>query len=836
MADKPLQYEQVRKQLLERNKQVNVALDPKDEKKTQSASAPGWFADDAPLFSPPRNNNDAAFFTTGVEYYADVAKAIKGASEHVWIAGWQVAWDVELDKFGSGSTRLVDCLLEAKKSHPDIDLRVMLFRTKSNTPAIDDDNVAATLRSVGIKACRVWPNSAFSESAFSYYSHHQKTVIIDRKTAYIGGIDLTHGRRDDGDFVVQVDPKIRRINEAYSGCVPHTRTLEKDEQDWVKLSTKPGGARDIYDGTGKILDYKTRPRQPWQDVHMKLSGPSVFDIAANYVRRWNGLVSGDDSIYQDDPDGGVSPDAPAAQIVPAEYWITQIGPTKLSDFTPDSLPKDGGAKVQILRSVSNQENIKEYASQKTPINLLGELTPGQRSAKKRDAPSHQYNIQEAMVRAILGAQHFVYIENQYFISHFGAEQLTDANGRVILRSKTENDTSTPYPQSPELAHGIELRSYTAGVALSTVFSKEMKDVQNVLVAALGQRIRDAVLKGEPFHVFLMIPLHSEGLLSDTFNMAVMHQTMQTITFGAESLINRIRRAIAEKQVSPKKPSEVKDFEEQVRGVETEKWQKYLTLLCARNFDLLSSGRLVTEQIYVHSKCLVADDRVAIIGSANINDRSVMGDRDTEIAAMVVDTETSTKPLDGKNAHPVRNFAHELRVALWKKHLGLSKNGKAGPLPASSLESLIEKPAATETIAAIQKLVEANSAAYEQAFPWVPRNKDNRKRAGAKGNDPVPEMGSSIWPGWRSKEDDHLQPWSDKFEYPSGDAAKNVHSQLQSAVKGFWCAFPYLWTQGQENLDAKIPIEFISKQEPPKPARSDGDSGLASADTEKAPAT
>ena len=39
---------------------------------------------------------------------------------------------------------------------------------------------------------------------------------------------------------------------------------------------------------------------------------------------------------------------------------------------------------------------------------------------------------------------------------------------------------------------------------------------------------------------------------------------------------------------------------------------------------------VTELIYVHSKLLIVDDRLVICGSANINDRSLLGDRDSEV--------------------------------------------------------------------------------------------------------------------------------------------------------------------------------------------------------------
>ena len=36
------------------------------------------------------------------------------------------------------------------------------------------------------------------------------------------------------------------------------------------------------------------------------------------------------------------------------------------------------------------------------------------------------------------------------------------------------------------------------------------------------------------------------------------------------------------------------------------------------------------QIYVHSKLMIIDDRIVVIGSANINDRSLLGSRDSEV--------------------------------------------------------------------------------------------------------------------------------------------------------------------------------------------------------------
>jgi phospholipase D1/2 len=39
-------------------------------------------------------------------------------------------------------------------------------------------------------------------------------------------------------------------------------------------------------------------------------------------------------------------------------------------------------------------------------------------------------------------------------------------------------------------------------------------------------------------------------------------------------------------------------------------------------------------VYVHSKLLIADDKTIICGSANINDRSMLGTRDSEVAVLL----------------------------------------------------------------------------------------------------------------------------------------------------------------------------------------------------------
>merc|ERR1719369_198147 len=69
-------------------------------------------------------------------------------------------------------------------------------------------------------------------------------------------------------------------------------------------------------------------------------------------------------------------------------------------------------------------------------------------------------------------------------------------------------------------------------------------------------------------------------------------------------------------------------------------------------------------IYVHSKMMIVDDDYIIVGSANINQRSLGGNRDSEIAfggwQPSCTTETDGDP---------RGAIHTFRMALWAAHLG-----------------------------------------------------------------------------------------------------------------------------------------------------------------------
>ncbi|GER38696.1 phospholipase D [Striga asiatica] len=74
-------------------------------------------------------------------------------------------------------------------------------------------------------------------------------------------------------------------------------------------------------------------------------------------------------------------------------------------------------------------------------------------------------------------------------------------------------------------------------------------------------------------------------------------------------------------------------------------------------------------IYVHSKAMIVDDAYILLGSANINQRSMAGDRDTEIA-MGAYQPHHTWPKENKHPH---GQIYGYRMSLWAEHVGAIKN-------------------------------------------------------------------------------------------------------------------------------------------------------------------
>lgn len=84
---------------------------------------------------------------------------------------------------------------------------------------------------------------------------------------------------------------------------------------------------------------------------------------------------------------------------------------------------------------------------------------------------------------------------------------------------------------------------------------------------------------------------------------------------------------------------------------------------------LERENFVQEELYIHAKVMIADDRIAICGSANINDRSQIGTHDSELAIVVEDGKELDSTMNGE-PYKAGYTPATLRRRLWREHLGL----------------------------------------------------------------------------------------------------------------------------------------------------------------------
>jgi phospholipase D1/2 len=143
---------------------------------------------------------------------------------------------------------------------------------------------------------------------------------------------------------------------------------------------------------------------------------------------------------------------------------------------------------------------------------------------------------------------------------------------------------------------------------------------------------------------------------------------------------------------------------------------------------------VSEQLYVHSKVLIADDRVVICGSANLNDRSMKGTRDSEICLWIEDLETVSSTMNGK-PYQARKFAATMRRYLFRKHLGLlspmdmqkpDSNFHPAPTPdeydyGSVADKLVEDPLGDVFLSLWHGTARTNTESFWKVFAPAPDN-------------------------------------------------------------------------------------------------------------------
>lgn len=590
-------------------------------------SVTGQYFDLEKPFAFPRYGNSCTAYTSGREYFKAVADAIRSAQSFIMITDWQLDYDVELDQRGlpGHPGRLSELLADAIQR--GVHIRIILYDSIKAAVDTHDESSQDTLSKLpkgkgSISVLLENQNTGrktFSADSGWMFSHHQKSIVVDGRIGFLGGLDLAYGRWDTNAFDVVINPTLRIINDAYNQQLLPARQLKEKERALLNDQNGRPGFLVPVSKNGNVFDERYQPRQPWQDVALKIDGPAAYDVFVNFVLQWNSFAGGGTNIF----DNRMAVD-----------WFKQA---RGAEYLVDPLAVGAGTAItQICRSASSVQLKDELVLWDDRHQYVNDdwkrADPKRRkivqAARAAWAANHQTSILDAMTNCIRTAQAFIYIENQFFMSDCGADQY--------------------------------------GAAAPS---------KNQIIRELANAIGRAIYAERPFHVWLTLPEHPEGLLEDPGTASQAWWALQGGKRGRDSLVHRINSTLVSKnakawglQTLPKTRKQTEDLLAS-KGM-AEEWRKYLTVLNLRNYGH-TDQYLLTEMIYVHSKLLIVDDAVAIIGSANINDRSLLGNGDTELAAVVVDTSSAGVTEVGAGVKVVtRKFARDLRVAIWEKHLGL----------------------------------------------------------------------------------------------------------------------------------------------------------------------
>uniref|UniRef100_A0A4W4EPB1 Phospholipase n=1 Tax=Electrophorus electricus TaxID=8005 RepID=A0A4W4EPB1_ELEEL len=579
-------------------------------------------------FAKEQDSILAKWYVNGKTYMEDVASALEEAKEEIFITDWWLSPEIFLKRpVVEGNRWRLDCVLK-RKAQQGVRIFVMLYKEVELALGINSEYSKRTLMHLhpNIKVMR---HPDHVSSSVYLWAHHEKIVVIDQSVAFVGGIDLAYGRWDDREhrltdvgsvtrsatqeqvatdrsfiethrvevalycyfFVILLISLWRHISLAqirtaagvlHTQCVLITSFTSdvvltgncKEFENWY------GSNHSLETGMGELLgntrfwhgkdycnfvykdwvqlekpfddfiDRYTTPRMPWHDIASVVHGRAARDVARHFIQRWNF-----NKIKK-----------PKYRSLSYPFLLPKSHSTanELTYQVPDCVQ----TKVQVLRSAADWSAGIKY---------------------------HEESIHNAYIQVIAKSKHFIYIENQFFIS-----------------------------------------------------CADNKQVYNKIGDAIIERIIRAHKENKKFRVYVVIPLLPgfEGDISTgggSALQAVMHFNYRTMNRGEYSIISQLK----------------KEMEDQ--------WMNYISFGGLRTHAELE-GRLVTELIYVHSKMLIADDNTVIIGSANINDRSMLGKRDSELAVIVEDTETVSSVMDGQE-YQAGKFALRLRLECFKTVLG-----------------------------------------------------------------------------------------------------------------------------------------------------------------------
>lgn len=508
-----------------------------------------------------------------------------------------------------------------------------------------------------------------------YWAHHEKFIVIDYNVAFIGGLDLCFGRWDNHQHpLADVHPE-GIATEIWPG------------QDFN--NNRVMDFQSVNDWKSNELSKAEYGRMPWHDVAMGVIGDCAYDIAEHFILRWNFVKR--DKYKRDGRmdwltlEGRTGEDEDLVGVQRPKHPVGDYIHHPLTPLSGKNMGQQGTVHAQIVRSSGDWSS--------------GILV--------------EHSIQNAYSELIRNAQHYVYIENQFFITATGEEQAPIKNtiGRAIVDAVVRADKEgrkfkviAVIPSIPGFAG--DLRE-PAAMGTRAIMDYQYKSILRGEHSIYGQIKAQGV---DPTKYIFFFNLRSYDRLNVTPSIkkqeeksGVKYQDVQRAE--AEEIMDtgihgsRDQEDGADTHMGRKHAIHFHDDSgDESKEARTDAKRKYEAAAEAAGTDrepestdtvaknaMLNQPNLVDEkwegdletevdnwiqeELYIHGKVLIVDDKTVICGSSNLNDRSQLGIHDSELSIVMTDTKTIKTTMGGQE-YEAGYHAATLRRYLWREHLGL----------------------------------------------------------------------------------------------------------------------------------------------------------------------
>lgn len=561
-----------------------------------------------------------------------------------------------------------------------------------------------------------------------FWAHHEKLLLVDRRKAFMGGIDLCYGRWD-----LNYHP----IADLHPGC-PDAQVYGGQEYNNVRVQDFNDVDKPFNDG----VDRAEIPRMGWHDVGIQINGPACVSLERHFIERWEFL-----RVFK--------------YLSRPKYIPMQIGVIEhlaIHTHTIDQIAEKMN-KLGLNKSDDEDEANdphKQYdVKYKVPENDTARKTflPHPNSSDSFVGPVNaqlcrsvsdwsigflpEHSIQNAYIGMILDAKYSIYMENQFFIA--GGKDLYverfhnevgDAIVERILRAARANEKFKVVvfiPALPGFPGNIK--------GDDAVGIRAIMNFQYLSINRGGRSIMERIAKAgyNPADFIQFFHLRSFDRIiprtsADEFKSIGYDETSQEKNEKA----TRYREYVTESSANGAR-STISDLAMQVSpAVSAQTW----------SFESNEADHIVSELLYIHSKLIIVDDNVILCGSANINDRSLAGDHDSEICMVIEEPQFFDSTVDGRPTK-VSQLATSLRRDLMRKHLGLvqpqnlmddlepHKSGfrpAMSPIPApleydfnSEEDKMVEDPLSEDLWNYLRSTAKSNEAIFEELFHCYPTN-------------------------------------------------------------------------------------------------------------------